>query len=190
MSTLSIVLIVIVAVVLLWAIATYNRFITLRNRCDEAWSDVEVQMQRRYNLIPNLVSTVQAYMKHEASTLEKVTAARNAAMGASTLPQHAAAENMLSGALKSLFAVAEQYPDLKANQNFLDLQHELRDAEDKIMAAWRFSNSNVRSYNTKLDHFPATIIGSMFRFTKKEFFDIDAAGNAGAVGKEVPKVQF
>ncbi|MDO8425205.1 MAG: LemA family protein [bacterium] len=176
------------AVVLLWAVATYNRFITLRNRADEAWSDVEVQMQRRYNLIPNLMEAVKGYVKHEATTMERVTAARNAAMHAGTLAEHAQAETMLTGALKTLFAVSEAYPDLKANQNFLELQHELRDAEDKIMAAWRFSNANVRDLNTKLEHFPANIIGALFRFAKKEFFDIDDAIEARV--KEVPKVRF
>ncbi|MDO8598676.1 MAG: LemA family protein [bacterium] len=188
MSTLAWVLIAIVVVVLLWAIMTYNGFITLRNRADEGWSDVEVQMKRRYNLIPNLVETVKAYAKHESSTFEKVTAARNAAMGAGSLAEHAKAENMLSQTLKSLFAVSEAYPDLKANQNFLQLQDELRDAEDKIQASWRFYNSNVRDYNTKLQHFPPNIIGNMFHFQEKEFFELTEA--EAATVREVPKVKF
>lgn len=188
MSTLAWVLIAIVVVVVLWAILTYNRFITLRNRAVEAWSDVEVQMKRRYNLIPNLIETVKAYAKHEASTFEKVTAARTTAMGATTLAEHAKSENMLSQTLKSLFAVSEAYPDLKANQNFLQLQDELRDAEDKIMASWRFYNSNVRDYNTKLQHFPPNVIGNLFRFQEKEFFELTEA--EAAVVREAPKVKF
>jgi len=188
MSTLAWVLITAVVLVLVWAVATYNKFVTLRNRSAEAWSDVEVQMKRRYNLIPNLVETVKAYAKHEASTFEKVTAARNAAMGATSLADHAKAENMLSQTLKSLFAVSEAYPDLRANQNFLQLQDELRDAEDKIQASWRFYNSNVRDYNTKLQHFPPNIIGNMFRFHEKEFFELTEA--EAATVREVPKVKF
>ncbi|MFH1430295.1 MAG: LemA family protein [Candidatus Uhrbacteria bacterium] len=180
--------IIILAVILLWIVATYNRFITFRNRTDEAWSDVEVQMKRRYNLIPNLISAVKGYAKHESTTLEKVTAARTAAMGAQSLEDHAKTENVLSGALKSLFAVSEQYPDLKANQNFLQLQDELRDAEDKIQASWRFYNANVRDYNTKLEQFPSNIVGKTFHFTGKIFFDIDDEREAHI--KEVPKVEF
>lgn len=186
--SLPIVVIVIAALVVLWAIVAYNRFITLRTHAEEAWSDVEVQMKRRYNLIPNLVETVRAYAKHEAGTLEKVTAARTVAMGATSLAEHAEAENMLSSTLKSLFAVSEAYPDLKANQNFLQLQDELTDAEDKIQASWRFYNSNVRDYNTKLQHFPANVIGGMFRFQMKEFFELTEL-EAGAV-HEAPKVTF
>lgn len=179
---------IIVALLAVWAILAYNRFVTLRNRSEEGWSDVEVQMKRRYNLIPNLVETVKAYAKHESSTLEKVTAARNAAMGAQTLPEHAKAENFLSQTLKSLFAVSEAYPDLKANQNFLQLQDELRDSEDKIQASWRFYNANVRDYNTALQHFPGNIIGNLFRFVAKEFFELTEA--EAATVKEVPKVKF
>ena len=190
MSSLSPVAItaIVLALFVVWAIVTYNRFVTLRNRTEEGWSDVEVQMKRRYNLIPNLVETVKAYAKHESSTLEKVTAARNAAMGASSLAEHAQAENMLSSTLKSLFAVSEAYPDLKANQNFLQLQDELRDAEDKIQASWRFYNSNVREYNTSLQHFPANLIGNLFRFTEKEFFELTEA--EAATVREAPKVSF
>ncbi|MDO8462887.1 MAG: LemA family protein [bacterium] len=188
MSPFVLTLVIAVGIIVLWAIVTYNRFVTLKNRAQEAWSDVEVQMKRRYDLIPNLVQTVKTYATHEQTTFAKVTAARTAAMGAGTLAEHAAAENMLTGALKSLFAVSEAYPDLKANTNFLELQHELRDAEDKIMAAWRFSNASVRDLNTKLEHFPALLIGGLFRFAKQEFFDIDDATEAHM--KEVPKVAF
>ncbi|MBI4142276.1 LemA family protein [Candidatus Uhrbacteria bacterium] len=187
MSTITIVAIV-GALVVVWAIAMYNRFVTLRNRADEAWSDVEVQMKRRYNLIPNLIETVKGYAKHEAGTFEKVTAARAGAMGASTLAEHAKAENMLSQTLKSLFAVSESYPELKANQNFLQLQDELRDAEDKIQASWRFYNANVRDFNTGLQHFPGNVISGMFRFQPKEFFELTEA--EAAVVKEAPKVKF
>ncbi len=188
MSTPLLILVLVLVLVLIWAIFAYNRFVTLRNRAQESWSDVEVQMKRRYNLIPNLVETVKAYAKHEASTFEKVTAARNAAMGATTLAEHAKSENMLSQTLKSLFAVSESYPDLKANQNFLQLQDELRDAEDKIQASWRFYNANVREYNTKLQHFPPNIIGNLFRFQEKEFFELTET--EASVVREVPKVKF
>ncbi|MFH1098405.1 MAG: LemA family protein [Candidatus Uhrbacteria bacterium] len=188
MTTTIWIVIAVIALMALWAIWTYNRFVTLRNRTTEAWSDVEVQMKRRYNLIPNLVETVKGYARHEATTIEGVATARSAAMGAQTLTEHAQAENALSQTLKSLFAVAEAYPDLKANQNFLQLQNELRDAEDKIMAAWRFYNSNVRDYNTLLQHFPPNVIGNLFRFQEQEFFEIDAAEEAKV--KEAPKVKF
>ncbi|MBI4433609.1 LemA family protein [Candidatus Uhrbacteria bacterium] len=186
--SLSLILIIVLLVLVLWCVLTYNRFVNLRNRTEEAWSDVEVQMKRRYNLIPNLVSTVKAYATHESSTFEKVTAARNAAMHAGSLEAHAQAENMLSSTLKSLFAVAEAYPDLKANTNFLQLQDELRDAEDKIQASWRFYNTNVRAYNTALQQFPGNVIRSLFGFTTREFFDIDDVREAHM--KEVPEVKF
>ena len=141
----------IVVVIVLWAIVAFNGFVTLRNRAKEAWADIEVQLKRRYDLIPNLVNTVKGYATHESSAFENVTKARSAAMGAQgPTPDHAQAENMLTGALKSVFAIAEAYPDLKANQNFLALQTELSDTEDKIQAARRFYNGNVRDYNTKL----------------------------------------
>src|SRR5262249_45350190 len=148
-------------------------------RADEAWSDIDVQMKRRYDLIPNLVNTVKGYAAHESGAFEEVTAARAAAMGASGIAERGAAENALSGALKSLFAVAEAYPDLKANQNFLQLQNELADTENKIQAARRFYNSNVRDLNIKIDTFPTNLIASTFGFTKKEFFELEA-GEAAA----------
>jgi LemA protein len=140
---------------------------------DEAWSDINVQLKRRYDLIPNLVSTVKGYAAHEKEVFEKVTEARTRAMGAGTANDKAQAENMLSGALKSLFAVAEAYPDLKANQNFLELQRELTDTEDKIQAARRFYNGNVRDFNTKIEVFPNNLIAGMLHFTKREFFGIE-----------------
>ena len=164
---------IIVGAVVIWAVYMFNRFISLRNRTEEAWADIEVQLKRRYDLIPNLVNTVKGYATHESSAFENVTRARSAAMGASgPTPAHAQAENMLSGALKSIFALAEAYPDLKANQNFLVLQNELSDTENKIQAARRFYNSNVRDLNTGIQSFPGNVIAGAFRFSEKEFFDL------------------
>ncbi len=161
-------------VVAFWLIATYNGLITLRNRVDEAWSDIDVQLKRRYDLIPNLVNTVKGYAAHEGQTLEKVIAARNAAMSATNPHAKAEAENALSGTLKSLFALSESYPDLKANQNFLSLQTELTDTENKILASRRFYNGNVRDFNTKLQVFPTNIIANALGFTKRDFFEVDS----------------
>lgn len=161
-------------VVAFWLITTYNGLITLRNRVDEAWSDIDVQLKRRYDLIPNLVNTVKGYATHEGQTLEKVIAARNAAMSATNPHAKAEAENALSGTLKSLFALSESYPDLKANQNFLSLQNELTDTENKILASRRFYNGNVRDFNTKLQVFPTNIIANALGFTKRDFFEVDA----------------
>lgn len=177
----------ILAIVVLWAVFAYNRFVSLVNRAKEAWSDIEVQMKRRYDLIPNLVDTVKGYATHERGVFESVTAARTAAMGAETVADHAKTENMLTGALKSLFAVAEAYPDLKANQNFLELQRELSDTENKIQAARRFYNSTVQDLNTGLEQFPGNIIGSMFKFAPREFFELDEAEEAA---KQPVKVSF
>jgi LemA protein len=174
----------VLALVALWLILTYNTLIHSRNRVDEAWSDIEVQLKRRYDLIPNIVETVKAYAKHEDKVFTKVTEARSAAMGAQTPENHAKAENMLTGALKSLFAVAEAYPQLQAAGNFLNLQHELTDAENKIQAARRFYNGNVRDFNTKLQVFPTNLIASTFSFTKRDFFD------APDIAAEPPKVDF
>lgn len=161
----------IIGFLVLWIIWTYNRLVTLRYRVREAWSDIEVQLKRRYDLIPNVVETVKGYMTHERETLESVTDARTQAMGAQDRHQKAEAENMLSNTLKTLFAVSENYPDLKANANFLDLQRELADTENKIQAARRFYNTNVRDLNTKIESFPPNIIASMFRFKPEEFFE-------------------
>jgi len=171
MTTLYMVigLIALLAVVL---VVMYNRFVSLVNRTKEAWSDIEVQLKRRYDLIPNIVETVKGYAAHESSAFENVTKARSAAMGAQTPAEHGKAENMLTGALKSLFAVSEAYPDLKANQNFLHLQQELADTENKIQAARRFYNGNVRDLNTSIESFPGNIIAGMFGFKAQEFFDI------------------
>ncbi len=182
--TLIYILLGIVAVVLAWVIATYNGFIQLVNRAKEAWSDIDVQLKRRYDLIPNLVETVKGYAAHEREAFENVTKARSAAMGASGAEAKGQAENMLSGALKSLFAVAEAYPDLKANQNFLELQRELSDTENKIQAARRFYNQNVMALNTGLEQFPGNVIGGMFKFEKREFFEL--AENEQAAKNPVP----
>jgi len=174
-------ILVILGLLVLWAIFAYNGFVTLVNRAKEAWADIEVQLKRRYDLIPNLVNTVKGYATHESSAFENVTKARSMAMGAQgPTKEHAEAENMLTGALKSLFAISEAYPDLKANTNFLELQRELSDTENKIQAARRFYNTNVRDLNIKMESFPSNIIARVFNFTKMDLFDLadtDAAQN-------------
>ncbi len=165
----------IAAVIALWIIFAYNSFIRLINRAKEAWADIDVQLKRRYDLIPNLVNTVKGYAAHEAGTFENITEARTRAMNAGNLAEKSQAENMLTGALKSLFAVAEAYPDLKANQNFLELQKELSDTENKIQAARRFYNTNVRDLNIKIESFPNSIIAKVFNFSNMEFFELEAA---------------
>lgn len=172
--TLFLILIIGVVGAAIFALITiYNALITRKNRVEEAWSDIEVQMKRRYDLIPNLVETVKGYAAHEKGVLENVTKARNMAMGAKSLDEHRSAENMLTDTLKSLFAVAENYPDLKADKNFLELQRELSDTENKIQAARRFYNSNVRDYNIMIESFPTNVVAGYFRFEKKEFFDLE-----------------
>lgn len=169
-------LIAIAILVAVWLISVYNGFIRLSYRAKEAWSDIEVQLKRRYDLIPNLVETVKGYAKHESRAFENVTKARAAAMsGGGSLHDKAEKENMLAGTLKSLFAVAEAYPELKANTNFLELQRELSDTENKIQAARRFHNSNVMELNTSLESFPSNLVGNAFGFKKEEFFDLDEA---------------
>lgn len=182
--TIGLILLGIVVILAIFIIAMYNGLITLKNRVDEAWSDISVQLKRRYDLIPNLISTVKGYAAHEKEVFEKVTEARTRAMNAGTTADKAEAENMLSGTLKSLFAVSENYPDLKANQNFLELQRELTDTEDKIMASRRFYNGNVRDFNTKLQVFPTNMIAGMLKFTAREFFEMDEKE------KENVKVEF
>lgn len=177
----------VVVVALLWLIATYNRFITLINRAKEAWADIDVQLKRRYDLIPNLVETVKGYATHERDAFENVTKARAAALGAQSVAEHGAAENMLTSALKSVFAVAEAYPDLKANQNFLELQKELSDTENKIQSARRFYNGTVQEFLTALQSFPSNIVGSWFNFKSMDFFEL---GADEAVAKNPVKVQF
>lgn len=173
------IILAIIIILALWLIGVYNSLIRSRVRVDEAWSDIEVQLKRRYDLIPNLVTTVKGYAKHEEGVLTKVTDARTRAMGAQDPHEKLAAENMLSATLKSLFAVAENYPQLRANENFLKLQADLTDTEDKIQAARRFYNGNVRDFNTKLQVFPTNLIASGLGFKTREFFDIDEKGAEG-----------
>ena len=181
------ILLAVVAVLVIYIIATYNGLIKLKVRVEEAWSDITVQLKRRADLIPNLVNTVQGYAKHESGVFEAVTKARSAIMDAQgDVKKSAEAENMLSGALKSLFAVAEAYPDLKANQNFVELQREIVDTEDKIQASRRFYNGGVRDMNTKVETFPSNIIAGMFNIGKREFFEVE---DQAAVEKPV-EVKF
>ncbi len=166
-------ILIVLGALVVWIIFVYNSLIALVNRTKEAWADIEVQLKRRYDLIPNIVNTVKGYATHESSAFENVTKARSMAMGASgPTKEHEQAENMLTGALKSLFAISEAYPDLKANQNFLSLQNELADTENKIQAARRFYNTNVRDLNIKMQSFPSNMVASMFNFGKMEFFDL------------------
>lgn len=166
-------IIVAVVVVILFLVFIYNSLVRTKVRVDEAWSDINVQTKRRYDLIPNLVEAVKGYAKHESGVFEKVTEARANAMNATGMADKAKAENMLSSTLKSLFAVAEAYPDLKASQNFLELQTEVTDTEDKIQAARRFYNGAVREYNTKIKVFPNSVFAGLFHFGAKEFFGVD-----------------
>ena len=168
--TIIYIILAVVAVVALGVIAAYNQLVVLKNRAKEALSDIDVQTKRRYDLIPNLVETVKGYATHEKDLFEKVTQARTVAMGATGLAEKAEAENMLTGTLKSLFAVSENYPDLKASVNFLELQREISDTEDKIQASRRFYNANVRDLNIKIESFPDNIIAKMFGFKNMELF--------------------
>lgn len=177
----------VIAVFIIWLVSMYNRFVTLVARVKEAWADIDVQLKRRYDLIPNLVATVKGYADHESGTLEKVTELRTAAMSATTPEGKAQAEGMLTGALKTLFAVSENYPNLKANENFLGLQNELSDTENKLQAARRFYNGVVMELNTGLGQFPGNVIANQFGFKPADFFQLDAADSAA---KEPVKVQF
>lgn len=168
-----------------WLIWTYNGFVSLRNRIREAWSDIDVQLKRRHDLIPNLIESVKGYMAHERGVLESVTNARTATLGAKNQHETQEAENMLTGALKTLFAVSENYPDLKASANFVELQRELRDTEDKIMAARRFYNNTVMTLNTKVESFPANFIAKIFGFKQAELFELEIDAE-----RELPSVKF
>jgi len=176
----------IVVVVLLWFVGAYNGFIRLVNRTKEAWADIDVQLKRRYDLIPNLVATVKGYATHETQAFENVTKARAQALGAQSVGDKAKAENQVSAALKSIFAVAEAYPQLRAVEGFTKLQDELTDTEDKIQAARRFYNGNVRDLNTRIESFPYNMLAGMFHFQKMEFFELEAGNEA----TEPVKVQF
>ncbi|GAB4288336.1 MAG: LemA family protein [Coriobacteriia bacterium] len=175
-------LLLLVAVV--FGIGIYNRLVTLRNRVDNAWSQIDVQLRRRYDLIPNLVETVKGYAAHEKETLEKVVQARQMAIDASSVKEQSDAENMLTSTLRSLFAVAEAYPDLKANQNFLMLQEELSGTESKIAYARQFYNDSVMTYNTTTQAFPSNIIAGMFGFVQRDYFEIETEA------REPVQVQF
>ncbi len=177
----------IVVLLILYIVASYNGFVSKVNRTKEAWADIDVQLKRRYDLIPNLVETVKGYATHESSAFENVTKARSEAMQAGTPSAKAEAENQLSGTLKTLFAVAEAYPDLKANQNFLELQRQLADTEDKIQAARRFYNSNVQELNTSVQSFPGNVIANSFKFQNMDLFQLTEAESAA---REPVKVSF
>ena len=171
------IILAIIAILVLYVIISYNGFVRLVNRTKEAWADIDVQLKRRYDLIPNLINTVKGYATHEASVFENVTAARAAAMGATGVDDKAKAENMLTGALKSIFAISEAYPDLKANENFLQLQKELADTEDKIQASRRFYNTNVRDLNIGIESFPGNLVANSFNIQRMEFFELDATAD-------------
>lgn len=176
--TFSWVIGIVLVVIVLWAVFAYNRLIRMVQRAKEAWADIDVQLKRRYDLIPNLVETVKGYAAHEKSVFENVTAARARAMDAGGIAEKGKAENALSQTLKSLFAVAEAYPDLKANQNFLELQRQVADTEDKIQAARRFYNGNVRDLNTSMQVFPGSLIAGAFHFESREFFELGEGDDA------------
>jgi len=179
------IILIIVGLIVFWVILTYNRLITLRNRAKEAWADIDVQLKRRYDLIPNLVETVKGYAAHERELFEKVTQARAQAMGVQTVAEKGQAENFLSSTLKSLFAVAENYPQLRASENFLELQRELTDTEDKIQAARRFYNGNARDLNIQVESFPSNIVANVLKFKKMDFFEIEETA-----AREPVKVKF
>lgn len=162
----------IIAVLAIFVVQVYNSLIQLKNKVDEGWADIDTQLKRRYDLIPNMVETVKGYAKHESKTLEAVIQARNIAMNANTPEEKVQAENALTGTLKTLFAVAESYPDLKANQNFLDLQATLKEIEEKLQLSRRYYNATVRDFNTKIEIFPNNIVAGMFKFDRRKFFEI------------------
>jgi len=183
----GLIILVVVVVLALFLVGTYNRLIGLRQRANQAFADIDVQLQQRHDLIPNLVETVKGYATHESSTLEAVTNARAATSSAHTVEEKVQAENMLTGALRQLFAVAESYPDLKANQNFLRLQDELADIENKLAAARRFFNGAVGEFNAATQQFPAALIAGPFGFTQRTFFDV---GEDRAAVSAAPQVKF
>jgi LemA protein len=187
MSTTGWIVLGVIVVLVLWIIMIYNQLVAMRQRVGQAFADVDVQLKLRHDLIPNLVETVKGYAAHERGTLEEVVKARNAAMTAQGPAQQAAAENMLSGALRQLFALSEAYPDLKANQNFQQLQSEISDIENKIAAARRFFNNSVQEYNTGIQQFPAALFAAALGFSQRTFFDV---GEERAVVEKTPEVKF
>lgn len=178
----------VIVLIVLFLIVLYNRLVALRQTVRQAWGDVDVQLKQRYDLIPNLVETVKGYASHERETLDAVVQARNSAINAGNVHEQAEAENMLTGALRQLFALSEAYPDLKANQNFLSLQSELSDVENKIAAARRFFNNSVQEYNTAIEQFPAVVMAGPFGFEKREYFEIEEADRATM--ETAPQVTF
>lgn len=185
MNTILWIIIGVIAAAVLWLIYVYNRFITLRVRFEEAWADIDVQLRRRYDLIPNLVETVKGYASHEKEAFENVTKARSQALSAQSIHDKEAADNMVTSALKSIFAIAEAYPQLRAVESFTKLQEELSDTENKIQAAHRFYNGNVMEYNVKIDTFPSNLVAKFFNFQKKDFFELEQEE-----AKEPVKVKF
>ncbi|MBI4280736.1 LemA family protein [Candidatus Uhrbacteria bacterium] len=185
MPTYLWIIIAVVVLVLLWLIGAYNSLVSRRRRVDEAWADIDTQLKRRYDLIPNLMETIRGYAKHEAGIFERVTKARSEAMSAQGPAEHGRTENMLTETLKSLFAVAENYPDLKASANFIQMQDELSDTENKIQAARRFYNGNVRDYNTVTEQFPTNLVAGPFGFKERQFFELTEESE-----REAPKVKF
>lgn len=185
-----IIVLAVLVVAVIYTISMYNGLITLKNRVKEAWSDIQVQLKRRYDLIPNLVETVKGYAAHESGTLEKVIQARNMALSASgaSIQEQATAANQVASTLKSLFALSESYPDLKANTNFLELQRELSDTENRLQAARSFYNTNVNAFNTSIEKFPNNIIATTFHFEKAALFELDLEEAAAA--KKAPQVKF
>jgi LemA protein len=187
MSTTGWIVLGVIVVFVLWIIMIYNQLVAMRQRVGQAFADVDVQLKQRHDLIPNLVETVKGYAAHERGTLEEVVKARNAAMTAQGPAQQAQAENQLSGALRQLFALSEAYPDLKANQNFQQLQTELSDIENKLAAARRFFNNAVQEYNTGIQQFPAALFAASLGFSQRTFFDV---GEERAVVEKAPQVKF
>ena len=187
MSTTGWIVLGVIVVIVLWVIMIYNGLVTMRQRVNQAFADVDVQLKQRHDLIPNLVETVKGYAAHERGTLEEVVKARNAAMTAQGPAQQAAAENMLSGTLRQLFALSESYPDLKANTNFQQLQAELTDIENKLAASRRFFNNSVQEYNTGIQQFPAALFAGIFGFAPREFFDV---GEERKTLDQAPQVKF
>ena len=187
MSTTGWIVLGVVVVIVIWAISIYNNLVAMRQRTDQAFADIDVQLKQRHDLIPNLVETVKGYAAHERGTLEAVIQARNAAVAAPGVDQKVAAENMLSGALRQLFALSESYPDLKANQNFQQLQAELSDIENKLAASRRFFNNAVQEYNTGIQQFPAALFAAALGFSQRTFFDV---GDERAVVEQAPQVKF
>jgi len=187
MSTSTIIVLAVIVVVVVWAISVYNGLVSMRQRVNEAFADIDVQLRQRHDLVPNLVETVKGYAAHERGTLDEVVKARNAAVAAQGPAQQAAAENMLSGALRQLFALSENYPNLKANANFQQLQMELADLENKIAASRRFFNNAVQEYNTSIQRIPAALFASAFGFAQKDYFDLGADRQAETAA---PQVKF